>query len=364
MSSAKTARWLDLIAFLLYRRYPVSRDEIFESVHGYVEEEAGPGKGTETARRMFERDKDELRSLGIDIETVDLPEAAGDEPATGYRLKASGFYLPYLELEESPRGREYPRLTRVQVSQEDLRILDQATRIVADRVESPLGRAAASARRKLEFDLPLPVSTVERVLSAPLGNDGEKALETLQRAVEERIAVRCRYYSIGRDREESRVLEPYGLFFNWSRWYCVARARDREHARVFRLDRMRDVVMEKGKAARFELPAGFTIQSYLGRSPWELSGADPVTVRVRFGFPESRWVQAQGIGQAVEPLLDDGGAIVEFEVQDEGPFLRWLLTFRRQAVIVQPEQMALKLDELRGRIAAIYDRPADQGGAA
>ena len=380
MSSAKTSRWLDLIAYLLQHRFAVTREDIFTNVKGYLTEPPPPlrgrgqgervasaegrgqgvraEEGTETTRRMFERDKDELRALGIEIETVPIPDAKGDEPALGYRLRSGAFYLPYLEFNEG-RDREaerrpYQGLARINVSRADLDLLDRATQLVAQRTESPLAASAASARRKLEFDLPLPQAAVERVLAEQLGSEGTRSLELLQRAVADQVALTCRYYSIGRDAAEKRSIEPYGLFFSWGRWYCVARARDRDALRVFRVDRMSEVAIEQGKKAAFEIPGDFSIRSYLGRAPWELSGSEATPVRVRFSFPESRWVQAQGVGEAIEPLLDDGGAILEFKVQDSNPFLRWLLTFRKQAVIVAPDAMAQALSDMRRKVASLY----------
>jgi predicted DNA-binding transcriptional regulator YafY len=368
MSSAKTSRWLDLIAFLLRHRYPVTREDIFANVKGYQTEPPSPvggrGQGVrvdgdgETLRRMFERDKDELRTLGIEIETVPIPDAKGDEPAQGYRLRPGAFYLPYLEFHERrervAEPRPYQGLARLNVSPADLELLDRATQLVAQRTESPLAASAASARRKLEFDLPLPQTAVERVLAEEMGSDGARSLDLLQRAVADRVAVTSQYYSIGRNEKEQRSIEPYGLFFTWGRWYCVARARDRDALRVFRVDRMSDVAIEKGKQSAFEVPGDFSLHSYLNRAPWELSGRESTSVTVRFAFPESRWVQAQGVGVAVEPLLDDGGAILEFKVQDSNPFLRWLLTFRKQATIVAPEAMAQALAEMRRRVALLY----------
>jgi proteasome accessory factor B len=78
--SDKTSRWLDLVAFLLSHRFAVTRAQIFRQVGGYEGAE-------ETARRKFERDKDELRALGVEIETVEIPGASSDEAGTGYRLK-------------------------------------------------------------------------------------------------------------------------------------------------------------------------------------------------------------------------------------------------------------------------------------
>jgi predicted DNA-binding transcriptional regulator YafY len=372
MSSAKTSRWLDLIAFLLQHRFPVTRQDLYTNVKGYLDEPPSPAGGrgqgvrvddrpeaadaNESTRRMFERDKDELRALGIQIETVPIPNVEGDEPASGYRLRPGDFYLPYIELHGTgaPAQRPYQGLAVVKLSDADLDLLDRATQLVAQRTESPLGRSAASARRKLEFDLPLPQAAVERVLAAPLGDEGTRSLEVLQAASADRVAVSFRYHSIGRDQEEDRIVEPYGLFFNWGRWYCVARARDRDALRVFRVDRIRDAKPLKGKAARFDIPADFSIRNYFHRAPWELSGSAPVMVRVRFAFPESRWVLARGVGKTIDDMLDDGGAILEFGVQDLGPFLRWILTFRRHAEILSPASIADQLAGMRRQVARLY----------
>ena len=105
----------------------------------------------------------------------------------------------------------------------------------------------------------------------------------------------------------------------------------------------------------FEVPASFDVRSYLGRAPWEL-GDGPVTpVRVRFAFPESRWVLNRRMGRPVEPLLDDGGAIVEFDTRDRSALLRWLLSLRAQATVLEPRDVADELAELRRRVAELYE---------
>ncbi len=347
MAQAKTARWLDLIAFLLQHRYPVTRQQIFEQVQGYR-------PADESSRRKFERDKDELRSLGIEIETVSMPDAEGDEPTAAYRLKPRDFYLPYLELTENQPERPYAGLRQVRVHRDEIEVLDRATQRLARREEVRLAEAARSARRKLAFDLPIEPGDAERMLARPMTGEGQESLAALQSAAAERRAVTCRYYGIGRDAEAEREIEPYGLFFTWGRWYAVARARDRDAERVFRVDRMRDVQPLKGRSASFAVPEDFSIESYVGRAPWELGENAPEEVRVRFRFPESRWVLAQRVGEPVDPLLDDGGALIAFSVRDRNPMLRWLLTFRGQAEIVAPADLAKELEGLRARVRALY----------
>ena len=357
MPRDKLARWLDLIALLLNRQYPVTREEIFDKVAAYRATIRPDDKRSHAStRRTFERDKDELRALGVTIRTREIGDAEWDEPRSGYSLSDRDFYLPYLELSAhaASSDRPYPGLTRIPVTDEDLDILDRATARIAQRTESPLAAAARSARRKLTFDLPFESVEIERVLARDMSADDEGALATLQQAVASHSAVSFGYYSIARDDTAQRRVEPWGLFFSWGHWYLVGHDRDREAERVFRVDRITEVKTPSGKTARFEPPAEFDIRLFLGRAPWELSQADPVTVRVRFDFPESRTVLARQVGTPTAEVLDDGGAEVEFQVRDHGPFLRWLLTMSGSARVVDPQDVADDLEALRKRVLALY----------
>lgn len=347
MTSSKAARWLDLIAFLLSHHSPVSRDRIFGQVRGY---DGDP----ESARRKFERDKADLREMGVEIETVALSwEAAGTEDQQGYRLRPGSFYLPYLELAQD-RTTEHPyrHLPAFKVSESELTILDRATRRLADLHDFPLAQAAASVRQKLAFDLPLAPAQVERTIGHPMAVEGRAALAVLQEATAARQAVACHYYTIGRDAEQERVLEPWGLFFQWSRWYCVARPVEHESVRVFRVDRMRDarVLTEQ----TFRPPGDLDIRDWLGRAPWDLAEGPRTRVLVRFSFPDSRSVVRDGVGEVVDLGDGDGSAVVAFNVGDQGPFLRWLLPFRSAATVLEPSGVGAALDGLRQEVAQLY----------
>jgi len=347
MRSAKVARWLDLIAFLLQHRYPVPREEIFRKVRGYESHD-------EAARRKFERDKDELRAMGIEIATVPLGDA-GDEEQFGLHLRPGGFYLPYLLLTDQPASPgPYRGLRQVRLTPDEVSVLDRATRRLAARTEFPLAAAAAAARRKLAFDLPLQAGTHERVLAHPLSEGSRQALAVLQEGVATHRAVSCRYYSIARDVEEDREIEPWGLFFHQSRWSCAALARDRQALRIFRADRMREATLLHGPQATFTVPASFDVRRYLGRAAWELGTGPDTAVQVEFAFPASAQVLAQRIGRPVEGPRDDGGAVFAFDVRDLDAFLRWLLTHRRLATVLAPDSVARDLETLRHRVAALY----------
>jgi predicted DNA-binding transcriptional regulator YafY len=343
----KTSRWLDLVAFLLQHRFPVTREQIFQKVGGY-------DGAAETARRKFERDKDELRALGVEIQTVPIPNAAGDEPATGYRLRPRSTYLPYLELLDAPAtDRAYQGLGHIALTHDELEILDRATRAMVEQRDTPFAAAAASARRKLAFDLPLSTDAVERILALPIPEHARQALAVLQDAVTDRAAVACQYFTMSRRTEAERELEPWGLLFQWGRWYCVARARDRDEPRLFRVDRMKNVRRLPGPTPQFDLPDDFHVRTFAGRSPWEFGTGPATTSRVRFAFPESRWVANSGVGRVMGEEADRS-LVFAFEVRDTDAFLRWLLPFGRQAEIEEPAAMRQSLARLRADVAAMY----------
>lgn len=352
---SKTERWLNLLAFLLDRHYPASREEILSQVSDYKEDWVdGDHRTRESVRRKFERDKSELKQLGVTLEPVSEKVLAthSDQEVEAYQLKPRDFYLPYLKAPGRQTGRPY-FLNEVHIGTDDLPVLRRAAERVAALTDTPLGAAARSAIRKLEFDLPeLHVGAEERAFTA--GTDVADQFAVLRQAVEARQAVRCRYYTIGRDAEEKRVIEPYGLMLSWGHWYCVARARERNALRVFRLDRMRDVTPVEGEAGEFRVPKDFQISSYLNRAPWELSDEKPVTVRVRIDFPQSRWVIGERIGKIIKGVTDDAGSEFEFAVRSADAFIRWLLPLGKHVQVLSPPAFKKLLEDARARLRAVY----------
>ena len=356
---SKTERWLNLLAFLLDRRIPVSREEILSQVEDYRRDWLkGDDTARESVRRKFERDKRDLRQLGVVIEP-ERQRVLADHTRVeveAYLLRPRDLYLPYLELNPGPARRVRPYyLPSIPIKPEDINILRRAAERVLALGPTPLGASAASALRKLSFDLPeVSPGDGEVALAAPVRSGIEQIFATLREGVEQRTAVKCSYYSIGRDREEERAVEPYGLMLTWGHWYCIGRSRERDAMRVFRLDRMRRAALLAGEGARFEIPADFTVRSYLDRAPWELADVPGIAVRVRIGFPHSRWVIAEGLGRVLQAMDDAGGALLEFDVRVPDAFIRWLLPFGSQAEILEPAELASRLRSERERVRALY----------
>ena len=84
--STKTERLLNLFFLLLNSSRPLNRSEIKNRIEDYKSQDS------EVAfERMFERDKDELRQLGIDIEVKSIDPFFEDE--LGYRILPSSYAL-------------------------------------------------------------------------------------------------------------------------------------------------------------------------------------------------------------------------------------------------------------------------------
>src|ERR1700734_4383633 len=89
MSRRKTERLLGLVVCLLSTRRYLTADQIRQAVPGYPEQD-------DLFKRMFERDKEDIRDLGIPLETG-LNHPFDDDP--GYRIRQQAYELPELRLE-------------------------------------------------------------------------------------------------------------------------------------------------------------------------------------------------------------------------------------------------------------------------
>jgi proteasome accessory factor B len=357
----KTQRWLDLIAFLVGRRVPIEVEEIMQRVPAYARKWVG-GSDTDrdSVRRMFERDKAALKQLGIPLEAIRYRINYGAEELEGYRLQHTDFYLPYLRLvaEAPPAPPAGKAAKELELAEDEAQLSLDALRHVADLPAFPFAAEARSAFRKLAFDLDL-----ERFAGAPVLwlDPPEKEilrehLRLLSRALFARKRVRFRYRGIHRGEVTEREVEPYGLFHQRD-WYLVGRDTGREALRVFRVARIEDVQPNTRSPKRpdYEIPAGFSAESYLRREAWELGEeeAEVIEAGVRFRFPASIQAEHSGWGKLVEEH-PDGGALRRFEVRQVDPFLRWVLAQEGEAEIVSPPELRQALGELAAEVAAMY----------
>jgi len=367
---SKTQRWLDLIAFLVGRKVPVEVDQIMEAVPAYAEKYSEADEtARQTVRRMFERDKDELKKLGIPIETVDLTINYGTEAVKAYRLSNRDFYLPYLKLmsEETPGAPIAPPAGHGQLhlSAPHVGIVHDALSHVSWIPSSPLKREADSALRKLTFDLSdslrQPDFAPVLYLDRPGAEEIRARVRTLSDALQARKRVRFTYHGIVSGEDTERDVAPYGLLFQLGHWYLIGHDSTREAVRVFRIGRMEEprANTKAPKKPDYEIPGDFSLEEYRDRDAWELGSEDDKTLeaRVLFEFPTSLWADRNGYGE-LEEEMPNGSQVRSFQVRQVSPFLRWILSLEGRARIAGPTVLAAGLRSLAKEVLAVYEASA------
>ena len=346
MASQKIQRWIDLLAALLRRRYPVSLEELAQEVPGYL---INPNKAA--LRRTFERDKDELRAFGIPIETVTTP----DGETVGYRLQPQHFYLPYLTLRsvtDSPKPKKvdqygYKALSTLTFEPDELRaVVDAATR-VRQLGDPLLAEHVDSALRKLAADLPVDAATsAQPELVPPRAKASTELLATLGQALEKRKQVTFSYQGISDGSESRRTVEPLGLFFLNQHWYLAARTPGEKTVKNYRVNRITEpsVNLVRPGTYDYKIPADFDLRAHArSRQAWELGAGDTIEAIVHFRAHTGAAAAAFRLGEAVQRHPQNRS----FRVRRTDAFARWLLSFAGDIVPVSPRSL---VDEFRGLI--------------
>ncbi len=303
----KLERLLNLTAVLLHTARPLPAGELRQKVPGYPESDVA-------FRRSFERDKDDLREMGVPIEVETVPGA--DPPVDGYRIPRDRYYLP-------DPGLEPDELAALQLAAAAIRIGDGTGR---------------EALWSLGGDRP----TTTSAISAALPSDPN--LGPLFEAVSTRSPVRFTY------REQDRSIHPYRLGFQLGRWYLRGHDLDRDDVRVFRLDRI-DGEVEVDAPGRFEIPDGERDGGELVADRWELGSEPPRVARLLVDADQAPIALAQFDPEDIVAEHPDGSIEVAITVTDPQAFRSLALSYLDHAEILEPAELRAELISWLERIA-------------
>lgn len=306
-------RLINLVIALRETRRPMTADDVRTRVAGYDQPDH------EAFRRMFERDKADLRNLGIPVETAPLDRFTDLQ---GYRIDPRRYDLPAVDLDAE-------ELTALALSLQATGLLDEAgTGLLKLQVDA--GRPAAGVSGPdpgvgVAFDAP---PHREELLAAQLT----------------RTPVRFRYAPPGRE-ASMRTVDPHALVHRSGRWYLVGYDHDRQGHRAFRIDRIAGGVATAGEAGSFPPPPEVGVDDVVPAPP----PGGPETAEV-VAAPDVAWLvarRARGGGRA-EP---DGWVAYTVTVGDPDQFLRWVLELGPEIEVRGPA-------ELRAAIVARLERAA------
>lgn len=362
-TTQKVQRWIDLLTTLLSHNFPLTFLELARGVPQYLSDgSVDAAEPSPTLKRMFERDKLELRNMGVPIETIG---EEGEEDIR-YRLRPSDFYLPYLAV-ATQRGIAKPRkvdrqgyrsLAELTFDADELAaVAEGAAR--ARQLGDPVLRADVdSAVRKLAVDLPLGAASAgdATYLRQPRERADATVFEALSDALFRQKRASFDYRPMGRDETGRRSVEPYGLFFLNGHWYLVGHDLDREALRNFRVSRIGAVKVNAAKSETpdYEIPEDFSLREHArSRNAWELGDDKPLEaiVEVRGTSGAARAAAALG-----EPVAGHPNRRC-YDVRRRDVFARWLLSFAGELVPVAPPAL---VDDFRAQVAATRARYASQ----
>jgi proteasome accessory factor B len=327
-ASDKTERLLNLVICLLYTRQPLSKAKIRDAVPQY-----GTTASAEAFDRMFERDKDELRDLGIPLVTEPGDVLFDDEP--GYRIDRREYALP-----------------EISFAADELAVLGLASRAWA---QASLAGPAAQALRKLE------AAGVERDDASLIGIEprvrtAEPAFEAVKKAVLERIPVAFTYRTASSGGVAIRHVQPWGIASWHGRWYLTGFDRDRNAPRVFRLGRIEGEVATEGKPASYDVPVGHQPKAMISTMAVERD-PQPAVLRVRVGAGHSLRRRARTVGD-----VDGTWSQIDVDFTDTEAFADEISSFGPDVVVDSPSE--LRESVIRRLTGALGPGPGSEAASA
>ena len=314
-AGAKLERLLNLTAALLATERLLPASEIASKVAGYA-------AGKAAFRRTFERDKSELRDMGIPLTTGTVP--GSDPPVEGYRIHPRDYYLDDPDLAADERAA--------------LHLAARTVRLEGTSVETAFWALGGRP----------PEGASDQELAVIPFNEH---LATLYRAISDRRVVSFRH------RGEPRSVEPVRLHFTRGHWYLGGHDRDRAAWRHFRLDRIAEPTA--GDAGGFvpqPAPAGS-----LERPPWEM-GAESWTAEIHVDADVADWALGQVGPHTHHEWRPDGSLLLHLPVANADALVDFVLGLLDRAELVGPPELRDKLLERVRACAGSAPAPAPSPG--
>ena len=310
----KLIRQLSLVAFLMAERRPLTARDIKSNVEGYQE------MSDEAFARRFYSDRAELVALGVPLDSQ-RDEFTGEEL---YTLRSERYFLPELELDDD----ELAALQTCFFLLEGRFAYAEPLRLALQNLA--LGRSAGSLAAA-------PTGTASRVevRDPDYSPELQGRLGKLEGAISKQRTVKFRYWSIYRDEEEERTLNPYALLPENGSWYVIGHDLERDDIRTFRVSRIRsDIRFATRRERDFRLPPEFDVENYRGRAEWQF-GDIVGEARIEVA-PDTAWWVERAYGGARNQVEGD---IFTTEYASSNLLARWILRQDGRAVPLEPSEL-------------------------
>jgi len=299
---------------LLGKKY-ITKSAIFKSVEGY--------SGTPDAmERMFERDKTDLRDLGITIEVGGFDPLFDDEP--GYRILNSNYTFNLGDL-----------------SSEEIGLLALAADIWSQNLQS---ESARSGLRKIKSLAPI---DEDEFTNQPHYSLAEQptAFHDLWQAVTNRQEVLFDYSSAKSGTQSRRTVHPYGIGSWYGSWYLVGNELESGSIKAYRLSRIIGEVKRSSRSDTFTIPDGFNVSDHLIMT--KTTGDEPCVIQVKKGS----CLNLRALSRTITE--NDGFDLLEIYQVQRAELIRAILWSGPDAEVISPHDMR---DEIRSSLERLLAR--------
>ena len=291
----KSERLLNLTIALMSFRSGLSKSDIFLQIPGYPQ-------NPESADRMFERDKEDLRNIGIEIQVLDLKNE------NRYRIENESLQEMDITLAQQER-----LLVNLAVNSYSSTLFDQFSKL-----------------KMYGFGVPLTTSNSSRVRSFQLDTDN---ITTILKAISNRKIVQFEYRN--RDGNQSlKEIIPLKLIIRSSLWYLVRKYEGTDEIRTFSLKRVVGSVFETTKT--FELPENLTLPKDLLR----MNEITEVTLLISPGAM-LEWERF-----AITTVRSDEGLLLTLNVEDLQYFIFQVFQLGSAVKVISPNHLITQIKDI------------------
>lgn len=311
---------MNLIFTLLVTRQYLSKDQIRQAIADYRE------SSQPAFERKFERDKEELRELGIAVETGTNDKYFDDEP--GYRIRRDAAELPDLDL-----------------TREEAAVLGLAAQVWE---HAGLASSSTSALVKLKA-AGVAVDTDVLRMAEPKLSAHEPAFEVALEAAARSVPVRFGYRRHGSEEVGERHVQPWRILSWRGRWYLVGHDVDRGAPRMFRLSRVVGDLEHDGEPGSFERPEEDAVSAAA-----QALFPPPSDRSARLSVAPRRANALRRSATSVEPG-DDGRDILLVPFSTGWDLAAEIASYGPDVTVLDPPELR---DQVVARLRAVLDDPA------
>jgi proteasome accessory factor B len=333
--TSKVVRQLNLLIYLLKSTRSVSFSQIKENMSAYASEK------DETSRKLFERDKKDLRAMGIPL--------AYDKSEDAYKIESTSFYIQKMTLSE-----EEKYLLRIMIN---MLLNTKQFPIFQNELISSMQKLAASGYYSMENGKNDPSYMLTSQVKK-FENEIDSTLYDISAAIFDKQRLLFEYPSITDDKITRRHVDPLGMMFRDGTPYLIGYCHLRRSIRIFNIFRIENlkIINISLEEISFTVPKDFKIEKYSNREIWEFENEPSYTAVIRFSSDIAWLIENQFQNKILIEKQKNGEILFKPVVLNTEGIVSFVLSFGDKAVAEQPLKLRQHIKNEICNILYEYDR--------